>query len=149
VGRIRRIRESDGGNDLRGGGEPFSIGFPSGSLANHTILAASPLVIGGYMQGHIANSTTADYYKVRIPAATTYTFETSGWVGACGLAIEEATAIGLFDAADTLLTFTGYIDPAQYNYCSRLTLNLNPGTYYVSVAGLFGRRYRLQARVGQ
>ena len=127
----------------------FSIGFPSGSLANHTILAASPLVIGGYMQGHIANSTTADYYKVRIPAATTYTFETSGWVGACGLAIEEATAIGLFDAADTLLTFTGYIDPAQYNYYSRLTLNLNPGTYYVSVAGLFGRRYRLQARVGQ
>jgi len=69
-------------------------------------------------------------------------------VGACGVALEEATAIGLFDTAGNLLTFTGYIDPPHYNYCSRLSLNLNAGTYYVAVAGAIGNRYRLEARSG-
>ncbi len=126
----------------------FTVGFPSGSLSNHAIAAANPLVIGGYMQGRIVDSATADYYKVRIPAAATYTFETSGWVGACGVALEEATAIGLFDGAGTFLTFTSYIAPARFDYCSRLTLNLNQGTYYIGVAGVFGHRYRIQARAG-
>ncbi|HVH11059.1 MAG TPA: hypothetical protein VM736_14780, partial [Gemmatimonadales bacterium] len=66
----------------------------------------------------------------------------------CGIAIEEATAIGLYDATGKLLTFTGFIDPQHFNYCSRLTLNLNPGIYYVGVAGVFGYRYRLRARAG-
>ncbi len=101
------------------------------------------------MQGHIINPDTLDVYRVRIPQVGTYTFETAGWVGACGVALEEATAIGLFNGSGSLLTFTGYIDQAHYNYCSRLTLNLNPGTYYVGVAGVFGNRYRLRARTGR
>ena len=127
----------------------FTIGLPSGTLSNHAIATANTLVIGGYLQGHIVDSATADFYKVRIPAAAPYTFETSGWVGACGVALEEATAIGLFDGSGTLLTFTGYIDPARFDYCSRLTLNLNPGTYYFGVAGLLGHRYRIHARAGR
>ena len=126
----------------------FSIGLPTGSISNHTIGTASPLVIDGYLQGRIVNSATIDVYKVRIPKAATYTFETSGWVAACGIALEEATSIGLFDAAGRLLTFTGFIDSQRFNYCSRLTLNLNPGLYYVGVAGVFGNRYRLEARGG-
>jgi subtilisin family serine protease len=125
----------------------FAIAFPQ-SASNHTLQTATPLVIGGYMQGRIVHPDTIDVFKVQIPRAATYTFQTSGWVGACGTALEEATAIGLFNPSGTLLTFTGYIDQAHYNYCSRLTLNLNAGTYYVAVAGLFGLRYRLQARAG-
>ncbi len=125
----------------------FTIGFPT-VQANRSLQSAAQLVVGGYMQGRIVNPDSTDVYKVGIPQVGTYTFETSGWVGACGVALEEATAIGLFDTAGNLLTFTGYIDPSHYNYCSRLTLNLNPGTYYVGVAGAIGNRYRLQARSG-
>ena len=126
----------------------FSIGLPTGSSSNHTLASASTLVIGGYLQGRIADSATIDVFKVTIPTAAPYTFETSGWVGACGLALEEATSMGLFDVKGTLLTYTGFIDSRHFNFCSRLTLNLNPGTYYVGVAGAFGHRYRLQGRAG-
>ncbi len=126
----------------------FTIGFPA-VQANHTRQSAAQLVVGGYMQGRIINPDTIDVYKVGIPQVGTYTFETSGWVAVCGVALEEATSIGLFDTAGNLLTFTGYIDPSHYNYCSRLSLNLNPGTYYVGVAGAIGNRYRLQARAGR
>jgi len=80
----------------------------------------------------------------------TYTFETSGWVAACGFALEEATAIGLFDVGQHLLPpVVDYIDPRHFNFCSRLTRSLVPGTYYVGVAGLFnGARYQLQVRAG-
>ena len=82
--------------------------------------------------------------------AGTYTFETSGWVSACGFALEEATAIFLFDAAQNLLRpIADYIDPSHLNFCSRLTRSLSAGTYYVGVAGLFnGAQYQLQARAG-
>ena len=90
-----------------------------------------------------------DFYRVKIPVTGTYTFETSGWVASCGFALEEATAIGLFDAAHNLLTVAGYIDPRHFNFCSRLTRSLNAGTYYVGVAGLFNNsQYQLQARPG-
>jgi subtilisin family serine protease len=125
----------------------FTIGFPA-VHANHSLQSTAQLVIGGYMQSQIDNPDSVDVYKLSIPQVGTYTFETSGWVGACGVALEEATAIGLFDTAGNLLTFTGYIDPSHYNYCSRLSLNLNPGTYYVGVAGVIGNRYRLEARSG-
>lgn len=128
----------------------FAIGLPDEVEPNHTIApTANVLAIGGYAQGTIVNSTTIDVYRLRIPAAGTYTFETSGWVGACGFALEEATAIGLFDATGALVTSTGYIDRTHYNYCSRLTQTLTAPIYYVAVAGLFsGLRYRLQARRG-
>jgi len=133
------------------GGGPSSIGFaiyyPS-AASNHDTATASMLVIGGYVQGHITDRNTIDVYRLRIPAVGSYTFETSGWVGACGLAIEEATAIALYDHNGQLLTYTDFIDQQHLNYCSRLSLNLNPGAYFVGVAGAFGYRYRLQARAG-
>jgi hypothetical protein len=125
----------------------FPIYYPAGASGNHTTATATTLVIGGYVQGQIVDAHTIDTYRVTIPTAAPYTFETSGWVAACGIALEGATSIGLFDANGKLLTFTGYIDAPHFNFCSRLTLNLNPGTYYVGVAG-FGHRYRLAARAG-
>ena len=128
----------------------FSIGLPTQLEPNQTAATANVLAIGGYTQGAILDSTAQDMYQLKIAKPGTYTFETSGWVADCGFALEELTAIGLFDSTGrTLLASAGYIDRAHLNFCSRLTRTLNPGTYYVAVAGLFSnRRYRLQARTG-
>jgi len=128
----------------------FSIGLPTELEPNQTAATANVLAIGGYAQGAILDSTAQDMYQVKIAKPGTYTFETSGWVADCGFALEELTAIGLFDSTGrTLLASAGYIDRAHLNFCSRLTRTLNPGTYYVAVAGLLSnRRYRLQARTG-
>lgn len=130
----------------------FTIGIPVQLEPNHTTETASPLVIGGYSQGAIIDTLTLDVYRVQIPTTGTYTFETSGWVGACGFALEEATVIGLFSSPSTLLQSADFIDPGQLNFCSRLTRTLSPGTYFVAIAGSFGGgwfggRYRIQARV--
>jgi serine protease len=125
----------------------FSIGAPTEVEPNHDIATPDVLVVGGYVQGAIADTATLDVYRVKIPQGGTYTFETSAWVGACGFALEEATAVGLFDASGRFLRSTDYIAPTSLNFCSRLTTTLGVGTYYVAVAGAFpGGRYRLQAR---
>ena len=125
----------------------FSIGVPSEVEPNHDITTPDRLVVGGYVQGEITDVSTLDVYRVKIPRAGTYTFETSGWVGACGFALEEATSVGLFDSSGQFITNADYISPASYNYCSRLSSSLSAGTYYVAVAGAFPNgRYRLQAQ---
>jgi hypothetical protein len=129
----------------------FAIGLPTEHDPNNTIASANVLMIGGYIYGTIVNPSASvpdDVYRVLIPQAGTYTFETSGWIGACGFALEENTNLGLYDATGTLITSNDDIDAAYYNFCSRVTAVLNPGTYYVGVAGYYGRRYRLQARSG-
>ena len=128
----------------------FTIGLPEQIRPNQSFASANDLVIGGYTRSILTDSLEIDFYRVKIPVAGTYTFETSGWVSACGFALEEATAIGLFDAAQNLLRpVADYIDPSHLNYCSRLTRSLKAGTYYVGVAGLFnGLQYQLQARAG-
>lgn len=127
----------------------FTIGFPAQIQPNHTLTTANGLAIGGYARGILADTLQLDVYRVKIPRSGTYTFETSGWVGSCGWALEEATAILLIDTGGNLITFTDFIDPSHFNYCSRLTRALNAGTYYVGVAGAFnGLQYQLQARSG-
>jgi subtilisin family serine protease len=129
----------------------FSIGFPVEADPNNTIATANVLMVGGYMEGKIVNpspSVPDDIYRVVIPQAGTYTFETSGWVGACGFALEENTILGLYGASGTLITTNDDIDAVHYNFCSRITASLTAGTYYLGVAGYYGRRYRVQARSG-
>ena len=128
----------------------FTLGFPAQIQPNHTLATANGLAIGGYTRAILADTLQLDVYRVKIPTLGTYTFETSGWVGSCGWALEEATAILLFDAGGTLITYTpDFTDPGHFNYCSRLTRSLTPGTYYVGVAGAFnGLQYQLQARTG-
>ncbi|HVH11291.1 MAG TPA: S8 family serine peptidase, partial [Gemmatimonadales bacterium] len=129
----------------------FSIGLPTELDPNNALTSANVLMVGGYVHGKIQTASTTvpdDYYRVVIPQAGTYTFETSGWVGACGFALEERTVLGLYDANGTLLSSNDAIDATHFNYCSRITASLAAGTYYVGVAGSYGRRYRLQARSG-
>jgi hypothetical protein len=127
----------------------FSVGFPSLSTPDHSITTPYLVVLGGYVQAVLADRNLLDVYRVKIPKIGTYTFETSGWVGACGLALEEATGIGVYDLAGRLIAFRTYIDSSHYNYCTRLSVDLTVGDYLVAVAGAFsGGRYRLQARAG-
>ena len=128
----------------------FTIGFPAQIQPNHTPATANGLAIGGYARAILADTLQLDYYRVKIPSLGTYTFETSGWVGSCGWALEEATAIVLYDAGGSLITYTAdFTDPGHFNYCARLTRALTPGTYYVAVAGAYnGLQYQLQARTG-
>lgn len=126
----------------------YSIGLPSELEPNNTTGTANALAVGGSMYGSISPSTDLDAYRVQIPQAGTYTFETSGWNGACGFALEENTTMALYDSTGATLTSNDDIDAAHYNYCSRITAALNAGTYYVGIAGYYGRRYRLQARIG-
>ena len=127
----------------------YPVGLPSELEPNNTTGTANTLVVGGSISGSISNpSTDLDAYRVKIPQAGTYTFETSGWNGACGFALEENTVMSLYASTGATLASNDDIDPARYNYCSRITASLSPGTYYVGIAGYYGRRYRLQARAG-
>ena len=106
-------------------------------------------MIGGYVHGTIgAPASDQDIFRVSIPQSGQYTFETSGWIGACGFALEEDTRLDLTDATGALLATNDDIDAAALKLCSRITALLAPGTYNVAVRGSRGGRYRLQARAG-
>jgi hypothetical protein len=128
----------------------FTLGFPAQIQPNHTLATANGLAIGGYTRAILADTLQLDVYRVKVSRSGTYTFETSGWVGSCGWALEEATLILLYDVGGTLITYTtDFTDPGHFTYCARLTRSLSPGTYYVAVAGAFnGLQYQLQARAG-
>ncbi len=126
----------------------YSIGFPTELEPNNTTGTANTLVVGGSMSGSISAASDLDAYRVEIPQAGTYTFETSGWIGACGFALEENTVMALYDSTGAMLVSNDDIDAPHYNYCSRITTTLNAGTYFVGITGYYGRRYRLQARAG-
>jgi hypothetical protein len=89
-----------------------------------------------------------DVYRVLIPQAGEYTFETSPVDGACGFALEEDTILGLYDAGGVLMISNDDIDPDALNFCARVSSTLAPGTYHVAVQGYFGGSYRVQARSG-
>jgi subtilisin family serine protease len=125
----------------------FSIGFPSEDEPNGILVEADILSLGGYVRGTISPTET-DFYRVLIPQAGQYTFETSAVDGACGLALEEDTILGLYDADGALIISNDDIDPSVSNFCARVTQTLAAGTYHVSVQGVFGGVYQVHARVG-
>jgi serine protease len=124
----------------------FTIGFPLEAESNSTLAQANVLHPGGYLHGAVDAPGSLDYLRVRVPTPGQYTFETSGWDGACGLAMEENTVLRLYDAGGVLIASHHDIDAAAFLYCSRITTSLAAGTYYLSVDGTRGRRYRVQAR---
>lgn len=128
----------------------FTAGFPTETEGNATTGTADFLAIGGWIYGAISPSSDIDAFRVTVPQAGQYTFETSGLDGACGFALEEDTILGLYDSGGTLITQNDDIDFAAENFCSRITMTLAAGTYFVAVTGYatIGANYRLQARSG-
>jgi subtilisin family serine protease len=125
----------------------FSIGLPAEAEPNGTLANADVLPVGGYFQGAM-DPVDVDVYRVLVPQAGQYTFETSPVDGACGFALEEDTLLGLYDADGVLMTSNDDIDLDALNFCARVTTTLGPGTYHVGVQGYFGGSYRVQARSG-
>ncbi|MGH2347945.1 MAG: S8 family serine peptidase, partial [bacterium] len=127
----------------------FMIGFPVEFESNDTPGLADALPVGGYLTGVTSSTSDGDYSRVRVAQSGQYTFETMAVDGACGFALEEDTVLELFDAAGSLLASNDDISFSMYNFCSRISLLLSAGTYYVRVSGLVGaRQYRVQARSG-
>jgi subtilisin family serine protease len=135
----------------------FTVGFPLEVENNDARGNADVLPLGGYLSGTFANpATDVDVSRVQIPANGTYTFETGPVSGACGLALEEDTILELLASDGTQIAINDDIDSPAFNYCSRITTTLSPGTYFLRVAPFTGpgapgfpnRRYTIAARSG-
>jgi Subtilase family/Bacterial pre-peptidase C-terminal domain len=132
----------------------ITIGVPTESEPNDATATANPLSVGGYVVGQINPPDVADYYKVLIPTQGTYTFETSGVLGACGWGLELDTNLQLLGPDGTAVAANDDSNAATGPNCSQISTALAPGTYYVVVTGSSASglsdhgRYRLQVRSG-
>lgn len=124
----------------------FPIGFPAEVEPNDALSQASALRVGAYVHGQVATQGSWDFFRIVIPKSGRYTVETSAWDGACGFALEENTILSLHDAAGSTIASNDDIDASALDYCSRITAALTSGTYYISVSGWLGRRYRASVR---
>lgn len=132
----------------------IAIGVPTESEPNDGTTTANPLSVGGYVVGQINAPDVADYYAVLIPTPGTYTFETSGVLGACGWGLELDTDLQLIGPAGSVVASNDDSNAATGPNCSRISTTLAPGTYYVEVTGSSANalsdhgRYRLAVRSG-
>jgi len=136
------------------------IGAPVEQSPNGDKTHAQQMFVDSWIAGSLAAPTGKDYYRVLIPSAGSYTIETSGVLGACGLALELNTTLAITDTngasvaandndsyfSDAAVTFPG-------NYCSKITATLQPGAYTIAVGWSSTPApnpgsYRLQVRSG-
>lgn len=119
-----------------GGLANVTMGFPVEEEPNDAAAQASQLVVDGAVQGSISTTDLVDFYRVVIPTAGTYTFETTGLNGAfCGWALDLDPVMDLMDQGQTILETSIDIDFPNRNYCSRVSRALTPGTYFVRITG--------------
>jgi serine protease len=140
-----------------GGFAAFSVGYPMEQEPNDVPTGASLLTVGGTVQGTLsAASDAVDYYRVQIPSAGTYSFETSGWFGNfCSFALDVNTTLELLDPGQQQIALKVDNAAGSNDYCSRITTSLGAGTYFLRVTpgdffgtGLHSGRYILSARSG-
>jgi hypothetical protein len=133
----------------------IALGLPTEVEPNDDVAHANLLSVGSYVIGSITPPDSADVYSVRIPTAGTYTFETSGLVGSCGLGIELDTFLSVTAQSGTIIGSNDNFTSATGRFCSRVQAQLAPGIYYVTVTGTGASglashgRYRLEIRAGQ
>jgi hypothetical protein len=132
------------------------LGIPSEVEPNDDAANANVLSVGSYVSATLTTPDTRDVFKVSIPAAGTYVFETSGVLGTCGFGLELDTFLGVTNAAGTVVGTNDNFSSATSRYCSRLQTTLQPGTYTVTVTAspnarfignAFHGRYRLELRL--
>jgi len=136
------------------------IGAPVEQSPNGDKTHAQQMFVDSWIAGSLAASTGKDYYRVLIPSAGSYTIETSGVLGACGLALELNTTLAITDANGAAVAANDndsyFSDPAVTfpgNYCSKITATLQPGAYTIAVGWSSTPApnpgsYRLQVRSG-
>lgn len=136
------------GHGVRNGS--FTIGFPIEQEPNGSASAADELEVGGYSHGMISPANDRDVFRVRVPAAELYIFETHGIHGLCGWGLEVDTVLEVYTSGGQLLASQDDVDPSRDRRCSRVSLQLQAGVYYVHVRG-FGMetgQYGVSVRVG-
>ena len=137
-----------------GGAQPEAIAVDSAHVASAAVTIGAPvehspngdpahaqqIFVDSWIAGSIDASAQTDYYRVLIPTAGQYTVETSGVLGACGLALELNTVLTLTDHSGATVATNDndsyFSDPAMTfpgNYCSRITATLQPGAYTIAV----------------
>jgi hypothetical protein len=132
----------------------IALGIPTEVEPNDDVAHANTLSVGSYVTGNITPPDVRDVYRVTIPTAGVYTFETSGILGSCGLGIELDTFISVASASGTTVGSNNNSGSQTGPFCSRVQANLTPGIYYVTVTGSTASglsdhgRYRLQVRSG-
>jgi hypothetical protein len=139
-----------------GGFAAFTIGYPAEQEPDDLPGSATPLLMDGSIAGGLSTTDVTDYYRVLVPSAGTYSFETSGFAGAfCSFALDLNTTLDLLDQSQTPVAQSVDLDSSKNNFCSRITASLPAGTYYLRVTpgDFFGSgphtgRYLLQARSG-
>ena len=134
----------------------LALGLPLETEPNDDAAHANLLAVGSYVVGNITTPDARDIYRVTIPAAGTYTFETTGLVGTCGLGIELDTFLSVSSAAGASVGSSDNINALPNPFCSRVRVQLTPGIYYATVLGSLANfpfttphgRYRLEVRSG-
>jgi hypothetical protein len=132
----------------------IALGVPTEVEPNDDTGHANLLSVGSYVTGSITTPDVRDVYSVTIPTAGTYTFETSGLVGSCGLGIELDTFLTLANAAGTTIGTNNDFPSSTGRFCSRIQATLTPGIFYIMVTGSGANglashgRYRLEVRAG-
>jgi len=132
----------------------IALGIPNEVEPNDDAAHANTLSVGSYVTGNITPPDVRDVYRVVIATAGVYTFETSGLVGSCGYGIELDTFLTLATSAGSSLGTNDNFTSTTSRWCSRIQTTLQPGTYFVTVAGTAVNgfadhgRYRLEVRSG-
>jgi hypothetical protein len=131
------------------------VGTPTEFEPNDDVSTANLLSVGSYVVGQVTPPDVRDTYRVVIPTAGTYVFETSGLVGSCGFGLELDTILSLATSAGTqVATNDNTRGSVTGPFCARISASLQPGIYYVSVTGSTASalkshgRYRLEVRAG-
>jgi subtilisin family serine protease len=115
----------------------FDIGVPVEMEANDNLNTNNVLSLGGWMAGVTVNANSdVDYVRVNIPADGTYTFDAGAIEGSCGFALAEDTVLQLFDIAGNLIAQNDNLGGMGIDVgCSRITMPLTLGTYFLRVSG--------------
>jgi subtilisin family serine protease len=133
-----------------GGGVPSPITVNQNGIVDASIPIGVPtqqvgvagrVFVNSWVFGSSATENTVNTYSVTVPTTGVYTFETSGAIGSCGLALELNTFITVKSSGGSvvgsndntssstgLMTFPGL-------RCSYVSATLQPGTYTVEVKG--------------
>jgi subtilisin family serine protease len=139
-----------------GGFASLTLADPLEVEPNDAAATATPLFVGGSMRGTLDAADQVDWFRVQVPVGGVHTFETAGWLGdRCSFALDVNTTLELLDSAQSVLATSVDIDASRNDFCSRISLSLAPGVYYLRVSrgdffgfGAHSGRYVLWARSG-
>ena len=105
----------------------IALGLPTEVEPNDDVAHANMLTPDSYVVGNITTPDIRDVYSVNIPTPGTYTIETSGLVGTCGLGIELDTFLSVSSQAGTVVGTNDNFSSTTSRFCSRVQADADGG----------------------